>query len=66
MANDQERRFAAATGFGLTMAKPILQNQVLLLRMWADNIERFAQLYENGSEALRSGVGRESDRERAA
>lgn len=66
MANDQERRFAAATGFGLTMAKPILQNQVFLLRPWADNIERFAQLCENGSETLGSDVERELRRERAA
>ncbi len=53
MANDQERRFAATTSFGLTAATTIVQNQISLLRLWADNIERFAQVYEDGTDALR-------------
>ena len=43
MTRDQERRIAAATAIGLNAVKPILQFQVSLLRLWADNIEKFAQ-----------------------
>jgi hypothetical protein len=66
MAKDPERRFAAATGFGLTVARAMLQNQVFLLRLWADNIERFAQVYDDRGQALRSGIEQELHRERAA
>jgi hypothetical protein len=63
---DREKQFAAATGFGLTVPRMILQNQVLLLRFWADNIEKFAQLYESGTETLRSRVEQEAKRADAA
>ena len=65
MANDQDKGFAAATGVGLTVATTILQNQAYLLRLWADNVERFAQFCESGTEALRSRVD-QAERERAA
>jgi hypothetical protein len=48
MTRDQERRAAAATGIALNAVKPILQFQVSLLRLWADNIEAFAYKYEKG------------------
>jgi hypothetical protein len=43
MTRDQERRIAAATAIGLNAVRPILQLQVALLRLWADNIEKLAQ-----------------------
>jgi hypothetical protein len=48
MTRDQERRAAAATAIALNAVKPILQFQVALLRLWADNIEAFAHKYEKG------------------
>lgn len=50
MTRDQERQAAAATALALNAVKPILQFQVALLRLWADNIEAFARKYEIGAE----------------
>lgn len=66
MAKEQEKGIAAATGFGLFVPKAILQNQALLLRFWADDIEKFAQFYESGAETLQSRVEREVQRSDAA
>jgi hypothetical protein len=63
---DREKQFAAATGFGLAVPKMILENQVFLLRLWADSIEKFAHLYEGGAETLRSRVEQEAHRADAA
>ena len=52
MTRDQERRIAAATAVGLNAARPILQFQVSLLRLWADNIEKFAQKEPSGETDL--------------
>ena len=43
MTRDQERRIAAATAIGFNAVRPILQFQVSLFRLWADNIEKFEQ-----------------------
>jgi hypothetical protein len=48
MTRDQERRIAAATAIGLNAVRPILQFQVSLLRLWADNIEKLAQKGPSG------------------
>jgi proline dehydrogenase len=45
MARDQ-RRMVASAAIGLNALKPVLQFQVSLLRLWADNIEALAQNYE--------------------
>ena len=46
-ANPQ-RPFTAATAIGVNVLKPIVHFQVSMLRMWANNIERFAGNYERG------------------
>jgi hypothetical protein len=43
MARDQQRRIAAATAIGLNALKPMMQFQVSLLRLWANNIEILAR-----------------------
>ena len=48
MTRDQERRIAAATAIWLNALRPILQFQVSLLRLWADNVEKFAQKEPSG------------------
>ena len=62
MPEDQEKRIAAATTLGATVANTILRNQVLLLRVWADNIERFAQNYEKEAQTVVSDIERKSQR----
>ena len=46
--------------------KPIMHFQVSMLRMWADNIERFAGNYEKGLEETATTVEERSDKGRAA
>jgi hypothetical protein len=45
-ARDQEKSFTGTTAIGMHALKPIMSLQVSMLRMWADNIERFAGNYE--------------------
>ena len=47
-ARDPQRRIAAATAIGMNALKPMMHFQVSMLRMWANNIERFAGNYEMG------------------
>ena len=47
-ARDAQRRTTAATAIGMITLKPIMHFPVSMLRMWADNIERFAGNYEKG------------------
>jgi len=53
---NNDMRVADPANFGLTATRTILQNQVRLLRFWADNIERFARIYESETERLKSEV----------
>ena len=43
---DQQRRISAATAIGFNALKPVLQFQVSLFRLWADNIEGLARNWE--------------------
>ena len=52
IARDQESRIAASTLVGLNAAKPFIQFQTSMLRLWADNFELVARNYENGFEAF--------------
>jgi len=65
-ARDAQRRTTAATAIGMIALKPIMHFQVSMLRMWADNIERFAGNYEKGFEETATAVEEQSDKERAA
>jgi hypothetical protein len=52
IARDQESRIAASTLVGLNAAKPFIQFQTSMLRLWADNFELVARNYEKGLEAF--------------
>jgi ABC-type arginine transport system permease subunit len=64
-ASDQGR-ITAATAIGMNAWKPIMQFQVSMLRMWADNIERFAGNYQKGLEETATAAEKQLDKERAA
>jgi hypothetical protein len=52
MTRDQQRRVAAAIAIGLNALKPMVQFQVSLLRLWADNIEMLARNCEKELETF--------------
>lgn len=66
LAEDQQSRVAASTAIGLDALKPMIHMQVSLLRLWADNLEAFAQQYEHGIDAFSSNVECQSPQHRAA
>ena len=59
-------RLPDSANFGLTATKTILQNQVRLLRFWADNIERFTLDFESETEKVNPGIEQEPPRAQAA
>ena len=62
MLNDREKPFAAVTNVWLNMSTMALNNQALLLRYWADNIDKFAQQYLRDAETLKSSVEQKLER----
>lgn len=66
LANEPQRRIAAATAIGMNALKPMIRFQVSMLRMWADSIERLAGNYEKKLEETATTVEERSDQERAA
>lgn len=66
LANEPQRRIAAATAIGMNALKPMIRFQVSMLRMWADSIERLAGNYEKKLEETATTIEERSDRERAA
>lgn len=62
---DPQRHITAATAVGMYALKPIVHLQLSMLRMWADNIERFAGNYERGLEETATTVEKQLDNERA-
>ncbi|MCP3462675.1 MULTISPECIES: hypothetical protein [unclassified Bradyrhizobium] len=65
-AHDSQKRITAATAIGMNALKPIMHFQVSMLRMWADNIERFTGNYEKGLDETAAAVEEQSDKDRAA
>ena len=63
---DPQRGINAATEFGLSALKPVLHFQVLMLRMWADGIERLAGNYEKGADEVATAIKEQSNRDHAA
>jgi hypothetical protein len=63
---DPQSRITAATVNGMNALKPVMHFQVSMLRMWADNIERFAGNCEKGVEETATAVAEQSNKERAA
>ncbi|QQN65153.1 hypothetical protein JIR23_04940 [Bradyrhizobium diazoefficiens] len=66
LANEPQRRIAAATAIGMNALKPMIRFQVSMLRMWADSIEKLAGNYEKKLEETATTVEERSDQERAA
>lgn len=66
LANEPQRRIAAATAIGMNALRPMIRFQVSMLRMWADSIERLAGNYEKKLEETATTVEERSDQERAA
>jgi hypothetical protein len=66
MAKDQQSRIAASATMGLNALKPMIHFQISLLRLWADNLETFAQNYEKGVDTFSSAVEHEGQQRRAA
>ena len=65
-AGDAQKRIATATEFGLAAFRPVLHFQVLMLRMWADSIERLAGNYEKGAYEVAAAAKEQASKERAA
>ena len=61
-AGEARRRMAATADFGLNVFRPILHFQVMMLRMWADSIERMATNYEKGSKEAANTVKEQASR----
>jgi hypothetical protein len=59
LAREQQSRIMA---MGMNALKPIMHLQVSMLRMWADNIERFAGKYEMGVEETATAIKEEQQR----
>lgn len=66
LANEPQRRIAAATAIGMNALKPMIRFQVSMLRMWADSIERLAGNYEKKLEETATTAEERSEQERAA
>lgn len=58
-----QRRATESTAIGMNAFKPIMHLQVSMLRMWADNIERFAGNYQQGFEETATVVEEQSKKE---
>jgi hypothetical protein len=56
IARDQESRIATTASIGLNAAKPFVEFQTSMLRLWADNFELVARNYEKGLEALSTAI----------
>lgn len=65
-ADDPQRGISAATEFGLSALKPVLHFQVLMLRMWADGIERLTGNYATGVDEVATAFKEQSSRDHAA
>lgn len=66
LANDPQRRIAAATAIGMNALMPMIRFQVSMLRMWADSIEKIAGKYEKKLEETATTAEERSDEEHAA
>lgn len=63
IAREQESRIAASASMGLNAAKPFVQFQTSMLRLWADNFEMLARNYEKGLEALGGTIEQQTHRQ---
>jgi hypothetical protein len=63
IAREQESRIAASASMGLNAAKPFVQFQTSMLRLWADNFELLARNYEKGLEAFGATIEQQQHRQ---
>ena len=66
VVREQQRRFTHAAAIGLNALKPIMRFQASMLRLWAQNIERFAGNDKEGAEKAANSAEEQSKQERAA
>ncbi len=66
LVREQQGRVTAATAIGFNVFKPIMQFQVCILRLWANNIERFADNYKSGLEETASSAVVERSKQKQA
>ena len=52
MAREQEERVTASIGFGFKAAKPFVEFQTSMMRLFAENMEQAARNYEKSFEAV--------------
>jgi hypothetical protein len=64
IAKEQEDRMAASASIGFNAAKPFVQFQTSMMRLFAENIDQAARNYEKSFQAL-SNVISQSRREAA-
>ena len=65
MAREQEERMTANVDFGFKAAKPFVQFQTSMMRLFAENMEQAARNYEKSFEAV-SNIAAHSRREAAS
>jgi hypothetical protein len=66
IAREQQSRIAASAVIVLNALKPMMQFQVSLLRLWADNIEALAKNSEKGLVKSSPAAEQQSEHQRAA
>jgi hypothetical protein len=64
IAREQEERVAATADIGFKAAKPFVQFQTSMMRLFAENMEQAARNYEKSFEAV-SNITAHSKREAA-
>jgi hypothetical protein len=63
IARDQENRIAASAAVGINAAKPFVEFQTSMLRLWANNLELVARNYEKGLEAFSTAIEQQQTRQ---
>jgi hypothetical protein len=60
IAREQEGRMAASASIGLNAAKPFVEFQTSMMRVFAENIEQAARNYEKSFEAVSNIIAQQS------
>jgi len=59
MAKEQEGRMAASASIGFNAAKPFVEFQTSMMRVFAENIEQAARNYERNFDAFSNTVAQQ-------
>jgi hypothetical protein len=52
IARQQEKAFAEASSFSLSITRPVLQYQAAIIRLWADTFEALANSFERQADMV--------------